>query len=153
MIEVQKKPAKPPTYLGISIEEDEKYTDKLISLLDNAFQQAGEPKSLTDTLRDIVKKDKSMGGWKLPASHHVTSMFIGGNKAKLQDAKYLNFKEGQEIEVDIRAIIYIPDKLIVGVCFPKFEIENWFPHVTLMISDGWAAIMSNSVLNATCNKG
>jgi hypothetical protein len=49
--------------------------------------------------------------------------------------------------------VYVPEKLICGVCFPKYEIENWFPHVTLMISEGWPAVLSNAVLNATCNKG
>ena len=49
--------------------------------------------------------------------------------------------------------MYVPEKLICGVCFPKYEIENWFPHVTMMISEGWPAVLSNAVLNATCNKG
>lgn len=80
-------------------------------------------------------------------------MFIGGNKEKRSSDKYLNFKPGQPIDVEIRAVVYVPDKLICGVCFPNYEIENWFPHLTMMISDGWAAMMSNSVLNATCNKG
>lgn len=47
----------------------------------------------------------------------------------------------------------MPDKIVVGVCFPQTEIDNWFPHMTLMISDGWPAMTSNAVLNATCNKG
>ena len=54
------------------------------------------------------------------------------------------------IDVVIRAVVYVPDKLFVGVCFPKADIENWFPHMTLMVSDGWAPVASNAVLNATC---
>jgi hypothetical protein len=65
----------------------------------------------------------------------------------------MNFQAGLPIEVDIRAVVYVPEKLICAVCFPKYEIENWFPHVTLMISEGWPAVLSNAVLNATCNKG
>jgi hypothetical protein len=51
-------------------------------------------------------------------------MFIGGNKEKLKSEHYLNFKEGQSVDVDVRAIVYIPGKLIAGICFPKFQIEN-----------------------------
>jgi len=47
----------------------------------------------------------------------------------------------------------VPDCIIAGICFPKFEIENWFPHMTLMISDGWGAVTSNAVISATCAQG
>jgi hypothetical protein len=66
-----------------------------------------------------MQKEKSVGGWKLPNSHHVTALFIGGNKEKLKSEIYENWEDGQEIDVDVRALIYVPDKLIAGVCFPK----------------------------------
>ena len=51
-------------------------------------------------------------------------------------------------------MIYVPDKLGAGVCVPKgIEIENKYPHMTLMTSDGWNAVMSNNVLQSTCGKG
>ena len=28
-----------------------------------------------------------------------------------------------------------------------------FPHITLMVSDGWAPVLSNSIIQATCGKG
>lgn len=80
-------------------------------------------------------------------------MFIAGNKDKLNSQQYQNFEEGAAVDIEIRALVYVPNKLIVGVCFPKFQIENVFPHMTLMISEGWPAMTSNTVLNATCNKG
>jgi len=55
--------------------------------------------------------------------------------------------------IDIKALIYIPDKIIAGVCFPEFDIENIYPHLTLVISEGWAPVMSNTILTATCGKG
>ena len=55
--------------------------------------------------------------------------------------------------IDIRAIIYVPDRLIAGICFPDFEIENEFPHLTMMVSEGWAPVLSNSVITATCGVG
>jgi hypothetical protein len=37
--------------------------------------------------------------------------------------------------------------------FPKTRVENEFPHMTLMISNGWKPLDSNSILQATCSKG
>ena len=54
--------------------------------------------------------------------------------------------------MEIRALIYIPDKLVAGICFPDAEIENEFPHLTLMVSQGWSPVMSNSVIKATCGR-
>ena len=42
---------------------------------------------------------------------------------------------------------------MAGICFPQTEVENEFPHLTLMISQGWAAVMSNAVIKATCAEG
>ena len=55
--------------------------------------------------------------------------------------------------VEIRAVIYVPEKLVAGVCFPDCDIENEFPHLTLMVSQGWAPVMSNSIIKATCGRG
>ncbi|MFN9909471.1 MAG: hypothetical protein ACK56F_25695 [bacterium] len=54
------------------------------------------------------------------------------------------------VEIEIRAVIYVPGKLVAGICFPQTEVENEFPHLTLMVSQGWAPVMSNSVIKATC---
>lgn len=57
------------------------------------------------------------------------------------------------MSVEIRALIYVPDKVIAGICFPDFEIENEYPHLTMMVSEGWAPVLSNSVIQSTCGKG
>ena len=53
----------------------------------------------------------------------------------------------------MRALIYVPDKLVAGICFPQIGIENTYPHLTLMVSDGWSPVMSNAVIQATCGAG
>ena len=63
-----------------------------------------------------------------------------------------NHKEGQAVGVTVRALIYVPDKLVAGIVFPKCEIENEYPHLTLMVSPGWAPVTSNAVIKATCGK-
>ena len=57
------------------------------------------------------------------------------------------------MQVEIRAVVYVPEKLVAGVCFPDCDIENEFPHLTLMVSQGWAPVMSNSIIKATCGRG
>jgi len=43
---------------------------------------------------------------------------------------------------------------VAGICFPEgVEIENEYPHMTLMVSDGWKPVMSNLMIQATCAKG
>ena len=87
--------------------------------------------------------------WVVPSSYHVTSRYVGGDKSKLDP----NFQEGEQVSVQVRAVVYVPNHLIAGVVFPQFDIENEFPHMTLMISHGWAAVDSNTLLTATCAEG
>ena len=50
----------------------------------------------------------------------------------------------------IRALVYIPDRICFGICFPEFNIENKYPHVTLAVSQDWAPVMSNTILTSQC---
>lgn len=110
--------SKIPVFLGIDIECDPDYTQKLSRLLATAFTQAGEPKSLIDEFKHIASTQKGSGDWKLPNTHHVTTLFVGGNKAKMRHENYTTFVEGKPVDVEIRAVVYVPDKLVAGICFP-----------------------------------
>ncbi len=82
--ENKKKQNGPPLFLGVSVESDPGYQRTFNTLIQNGFSQAGEPTSLIQDFKDIIKTGKPLGGWKLPNSHHVTTMFIAGNKQKLK---------------------------------------------------------------------
>jgi hypothetical protein len=56
----------------------------------------------------------------------------------------------EAVDVTIRALVYVPDRICFGVCFPEYQIENKFPHLTLTVSQDWAPVMSNTILTATC---
>ena len=60
-------------------------------MLVGAFQQAGEPKTLLDEFKAMIRDFKAQGDWKFPNSHHVTTLFIGGSKQKLKSPIYENF--------------------------------------------------------------
>ena len=98
----------------------------------------------------MVRQQQPYSPWKFPNSHHVTTLFIGGNRSKLQKPQAEFHQEGKAVQVEIRAVIYVPEKLVAGICFPDCEIENEFPHITLMVSQGWAPVMSNAIIQATC---
>ena len=45
------------------------------------------------------------------------------------------FEEGQKVPMKIHGIIYIPGKIVTGICYhndyPDIKIDNEFPHITL----------------------
>ena len=82
----------------------------------------------------------------------MTSLFIGGNKQRMKQPQYEYHQEGKQVDVEIRAVVYIPDKIVVGICFPECEIDNEFPHLTMMVSSGFKPVDSNTVIKATCGK-
>ena len=137
-------------YLGINCEADPDYQRKLDQLFQSAFKQAGESTELLTTFKKMMQQQQPYSPWKFPNSHHVTTLFIGGNRAKLQTPQAEFHQEGKQVDVKIRAVIYVPEKLVAGICFPDCEIENEFPHMTLMVSSGWAPVLSNAVIKATC---
>ena len=94
----------------------------------------------------MVRQQQAYNPWKFPNSYHCTTLFVGGNRQKMQKREMEFHQEGRDVQVEIRAIIYVPDKLVAGICFPDCEIENEFPHVTLMVSQGWAPVLSNAVI-------
>jgi hypothetical protein len=142
-----------PTFLGIDIQCDESYERNLGLVFQRTFTQAGEPKKLIDDFKWMAKNSSGMDQWKFPNSHHLTTLFIGGNKQKVKSTPFEAFKEGASCEIEIRAVVYVPGKLVAGIVFPQTEVENEFPHVTLMVSQGWAPVLSNAVIKATCAEG
>ena len=85
------KQQRPPTYIGISAQKDPAYNAKLATLLETAFKQSGEDSSTIDAIKSVAKTLKPCGGWKAPASHHVSTLFIGGDKSKMNGANFKAF--------------------------------------------------------------
>lgn len=79
-VEETKKPNRTPVFLGVSVEDDGNYTRNFNQLIKNGFEQAGEPNQLIEDFKQILRTGKQLSQWKLPNTHHVTTLFIGGNK-------------------------------------------------------------------------
>lgn len=95
--------------------------------------------------------NKEPATWKMPAGHHVTQLFIGGNKAALKNEIYTNYDEGLPVDVIIRAVVYVPEKIMAAVVFPNAACANKYPHLTLAIAGAWKPVNSNTILTATCD--
>ena len=124
-----------------------------MSLFTLAFYQAGESSQKINDFKQMCQSHTGKNGWKFPSSFHVTTLYVGGDKDKMSLPQAEHHLEGKDVTVEIRAIIYIPGKLVAGITFPDSEIENEFPHMTLMVSQGWAPKLSNDVIQATCGHG
>jgi hypothetical protein len=122
----------------------------LYKVFTGAFSQAREPKEVINEFKDMVETFCDVGSWMIPETHHVTTFFIGKSIKKLNYDIYHAFRPKQRVEVLIEAVIYIPNKIVIGICFPKATVENEYPHVTLMLSKGWRPVNSNAVLESTC---
>ena len=85
---------------------------------------------------------------KLNKDFHITTKYFGRKFTFIPKG----FLAGEEVDVHLHGFIYIPGKIITGICYhndyPKsLEIENEFPHVTLMTGD-WKPFASNKAMNA-----
>ena len=51
--------------------------------------------------------------------------------------------------VEILALLIVPNKIVLGICFPDYPSDNRCPHVTIMTNE-WKPVHSNQVLETTC---
>jgi hypothetical protein len=83
-----------------------------------------------------------------PQSCHITSFYAGGKKSN--DVCLTEFEEGLLMEIEVKAILYVPGRIASGVCFPdpqRLRVKNQCPHLTLKVGS-WAPVQSNSLLEA-----
>ena len=62
--------------------------------------------------------------WKMPQDYHITQLFIGGNKTALNKPIFKNYKEGKSCDIQIKAVIYAPKKILTAICFPTVPSDN-----------------------------
>ena len=146
-----------PVFLGIDTQKPEGALDKFQDVVKLAFQIIEEELGTQNDYgkqRDAILKQAfqgaKSGSWKLPNTYHVTQLFIGGNKNKLTSPIYQNYKEGLEVEIEVRGVIYVPNRLMTAIIKTKADVENEFPHQTMVLSKTWTPVLSNTVLMQTC---
>ena len=104
-------------------------------------------KTNCESLLEMIKDgQKSKDGWRFVHDLHVTCQWIGRDEDK---TVLPSFKNNQVYDVEILALVIVPDKIVTGICFPACEVENKCPHVTIALNQ-WEAVMSNALLEKSC---
>ena len=142
------KPAKIPFYIGI-FAKDQQIARKNISeyILSNLGWYFNKNPT-NETIKSDLKLFEKI--YRSPDSIHVTTLFIGNDKSNVTSDIYKEFTQNIAFNIEVEAIVYVPQKLICGICFfdeKAINIENNHPHLTMMIAE-WPAKNSNNVLNA-----
>jgi hypothetical protein len=100
-------------------------------------------------LLEIFDTKTNIDGYTVRPSYHVTQLFIGGNKKQMQNPIYQHYEVGKVVKVSVRALLFVPGKILTAVCFPEADVDNKFPHMTLLLGK-WPAKNSNMALEYTC---
>lgn len=126
--------SKLPTFLGIQITNST--NDLLQVILDGCVEiEKSATIDAKDDLKDLENYIKTgKGSWKSPNSQHITVLFIGGNTELAETSIFKEFKADVKHEIKLEAIVIIPHKLAFGIAFPKTEISNKVPHITLLVN-------------------
>ena len=141
-----------PLYLALCLPKTafekikQPFTEAVLDLQTRYFAQ-NVMKHTCESLLEMIKDgSRSKDGWRFVPDFHVTCQWVGRD----DDKEVLpNFKNNQMFDVEIMALVVVPDKIVTGVCFPGCEVENKCPHVTIALNQ-WEAVMSNALLEKSC---
>jgi len=120
--------------------------------LEKLIEAYKDDNTLLKTYKDIKGEDSS--SLQFIKDLHVTSLYVGGSRAKAKTEYFITFRPDYKMDLDLAGFIVVPGKLVTAICYPDqsiIKIENEFPHVTLM-QGGWAPKFSNDLLQALCGK-
>jgi hypothetical protein len=147
-------------YLGLEITESpETITDLILSSLKEI---TGEY-TISDGLK-IIKlfeenlfetADNYKKPWKYPKDSkkwHVTTLFKTGKSFLKSHPAYSSFQQNKEVPIEIRGLIYIPNKIITSIIYTESPVQNEFPHMTTLLG-GYAAKNSNDVCTELFSEG
>ncbi len=116
------------------------------------FQDDSEINNLINFIsNETINKIESILGFKFPHNNekdhwHLTTFF----KKKTEISKSANnalrdFEKEKIASVDIISLIYIPNKILTLLCKPNCNVENKFPHITLLVKNV-SPVLSNLLL-------
>jgi hypothetical protein len=130
--------------------------DECTRLLQTKFGQDSQIlQSTFKSLFSLSGSGKSADGWRFTKDFHVTCLFMNRDEDMAEDNEiYENFEKDVSIDIEICALVIVPDKIVTAICFPDPSIqktENICPHVTLAINE-WEPSQSNNLLEGSCLK-
>lgn len=147
-------PKKLPTYLGLFTEKDpfQDIKNFVLDGLDQLCNQFPKEKILEDAYYDIYERYYRY--LHFLKDFHVTTLFIGKDKAKIETENFRTFKPNHRISLQLVGFVIVPDKIVTAICYPdqsSIKIENEYPHMTLMTGK-WAPKDSNELFTSLFGK-
>jgi hypothetical protein len=144
------KPKKAPIFIGVFLKTDEKA--RLLNLIRYTSLKVQDHNSEALVNDDVAEfLGEELKTWKWPETqHHLTTLYLGSDKAKQNLDAYKQFEEGINHPIKLKHIVYVPGKIIIGVVFLNkalIKVENRFPHVTIALKNT-EANLSNTILEA-----
>ena len=141
-----------PLYMGYFAvhETNQKVMVTVVNFINMISSQSGDETIRLD-LMDFLNKPKPKN-WRIPRKHHVTSIFLKKKppKTKIEKEVFRNFKFGVLMNVEIKAMAYVPGHIITGITQidrSKYYCANKYDHVTLM-NYGFSTKQSNDLLES-----
>ena len=112
--------------------------------LQNKFGQDSQIlQSTFKSLLNLAGSGKLADGWRFTQDFHVTCLWMNRDEDIAEESEiYNNFEKDVSIDIEICALIIVPDKIVTAICFPDQKIDNRCPHVTLAINE-WEPSKSN----------
>jgi len=146
-------PQKLPLYIGIFAEDTEhpRVREYILKGLEQLTDSYKNDKNISEVYEEL---QKAYSSFKLIKDLHITTLYIGGNKALRNSEYFKDFRLGYEQDIEIVAFVVVPGKIMTGICYPDqsvIKVQNEFPHVTLTIGS-WPPQLSNDLLKALCGK-
>ena len=62
---------------------------------------------------------------------------INNDNKKLSTKIFQKFQENALEHLEIRGLIYVPKKIVIGLCSTNFDIEDDYPNLPLLFSSDW----------------
>lgn len=68
-------------------------------------------------IKHLIAQDGEDGGWRTISDYHICCLNVGRNQDIIESsALFKNFKENSKAHVTVKALIFVPGKIVVGLC-------------------------------------
>jgi hypothetical protein len=147
-------------YLGLEITE---CIDTITNLIVSSLKEITYEYEISDASKLIKLFEENIfecsenykNPWKYPKESkiwHVTTLFKSGKSFIKSHPAYLYFQENKDVQLEIRGLVYIPNKIITSIIYTESPIQNEFPHMTTLLA-GYSAKNSNDVCKELFSEG
>lgn len=147
-------------YLGLHIKESQEKIHELITKgligIIELYPNIEDAQLLIKLIENNIFTNEECYNkpWRYPKEKkiwHVTTLFKRGKQFTKSHPAFMTFEKGKLINIEIRGIVYIPERIITSLVFTETPVENEFPHMTTLLGT-YSAKNSNDVCKELFSK-